>query len=97
MGGNEDATEVENPQDYEDDNVPNLKCKAMFNKDIPWKKQLSILANGYQLCYEKKITVKDYWLSFVTMSKEHSFQIKSFFNEHNYTRNFKLGSIVNYR
>ncbi|CAI9259177.1 unnamed protein product [Lactuca saligna] len=39
---NEEATEGD-PKDDEDDNVPDMKGKLMFNEDIPWKKQLSIL------------------------------------------------------
>ncbi|CAI9291587.1 unnamed protein product [Lactuca saligna] len=40
---NEDATEVESPQDDEDDNVPDVKGQPSFNEDMPWKKQLPIL------------------------------------------------------
>nr|KAJ0215011.1 hypothetical protein LSAT_V11C300108870 [Lactuca sativa] len=31
------------PKDDEDDNVPDVKGKLMFNEDIPWKKQFPIL------------------------------------------------------
>ncbi|CAH1439480.1 unnamed protein product, partial [Lactuca virosa] len=40
--GNEEVTEGD-PKDDEDDNVPDVKGKPMFNEDIPWKKQLPIL------------------------------------------------------
>nr|KAJ0218513.1 hypothetical protein LSAT_V11C300104060 [Lactuca sativa] len=66
-----------------------------------------VVANGYQLYYEKndskRLLVKccdgectfRLWASW--MSEEHSFQIKSLINEHNYAKKLKLGSIVNYR
>ncbi|CAI9284925.1 unnamed protein product [Lactuca saligna] len=46
--GNEEATEGD-PKDDKDDNVPDVKGKPMFNENIPWKKQLSILVKGYWL------------------------------------------------
>nr|KAJ0215389.1 hypothetical protein LSAT_V11C300124420 [Lactuca sativa] len=38
VNGTEDAIEDENPKDNEDENVPDVKGKSMFNEDIPWKK-----------------------------------------------------------
>jgi len=65
------------------------------------------VANGYQLCYvkndSKRLLVNccsgecPFRLWGTWMSDEHSFQIKSLKGEHNCARNFKLGSIVNYR
>nr|KAJ0186190.1 hypothetical protein LSAT_V11C900462230 [Lactuca sativa] len=74
--GNEEVTEGD-PKDDEDDNVPNVKGKPIFNEDIPWKKQLPVIAS---------------W-----MSEEQSFQTNSLIIDHTCARNFKLGSIVNYR
>ena len=65
-----------------------------------------VVANGYQLCYKKndsrRLLVKccysqckfRLWASW--MSEEQSFQINSLIDEHNFARNFKLGSIVSY-
>ncbi|CAH1414796.1 unnamed protein product [Lactuca virosa] len=44
--GNEEVREGD-PKDDEDDNVPDVKGKLMFNEDIPWKKQLPILGMRY--------------------------------------------------
>nr|KAJ0192271.1 hypothetical protein LSAT_V11C800419600 [Lactuca sativa] len=50
--GNEEVIEGD-PKDDEDDNVPDVKRKPMFNEDIPWKKQLPILAWAV-VCVENK-------------------------------------------
>nr|KAJ0222911.1 hypothetical protein LSAT_V11C200061390 [Lactuca sativa] len=92
--GNEDATEGD-PNFDEDENIPDVKGKQMFNEDISWKKQFPILVKRLLVkCSDGQCTFR-LWASW--MSEEHSFQIKSLIIEHNCARNFKLGSIVNYR
>nr|KAJ0202579.1 hypothetical protein LSAT_V11C500261730 [Lactuca sativa] len=53
---NENATEVESPQDDEDENVPDVKGQPRFNKDMPWKKQLPIL--GMRFINPKQLKFK---------------------------------------
>nr|KAJ0187798.1 hypothetical protein LSAT_V11C900458930 [Lactuca sativa] len=93
--GNEDATEGD-PKDDEDENVPDVKGKQCLMKTYLGQ-QLPILGMSKRLlvkCCDGECTFR-LWASW--MSDEHSFQVKSLINDHNYARNFKLGSIVNYR
>nr|KAJ0191448.1 hypothetical protein LSAT_V11C800437940 [Lactuca sativa] len=57
--GNEEATEGD-PKDDEDDNVPDVKGKPMFNEDIPWKKQLPILGTRFTNPKQLKFMICNY-------------------------------------
>ncbi|CAH1430921.1 unnamed protein product [Lactuca virosa] len=45
--GNEDVTEGD-PKYDEDENIPDVKGKQMFNEDIYWKKQIPVLGMRYR-------------------------------------------------
>nr|KAJ0205312.1 hypothetical protein LSAT_V11C500238060 [Lactuca sativa] len=103
---------ISNDQDIYNEKVHWKKQKFVLGMRFVSPKQLKhmlcnyVVANGYRLCYKRndsgRLLVKccygackfRLWASW--MSEEKSFQIKSLINEHNYARNFKLDSIVNY-
>ncbi|CAI9270878.1 unnamed protein product [Lactuca saligna] len=57
--GNEKVIEGD-PKDDEDDNIPDVKGKLMFNKDIHWKKQLPILGMRFTNPKQIKFMICNY-------------------------------------
>ncbi|CAI9293941.1 unnamed protein product [Lactuca saligna] len=89
---------------------PRLGMKYSTIAKLKYSLSCYVVANGYDLWYKKNDKTRllvtcckgknptcPFCLYASWMKEEHTFQIKSLITEHNYSRAFKLGSIVTYK